>query len=125
MRSFVAALETLGEVTLFLFAAILAAFAAVIAWQLLSGRINMQGLFNDKVTGGFSPGRVQLLFLSLLVAGEYLIRIAAAADTSPLMLPAPSETTLALFGGSGLFYLGGKSLPILGRLTAIFNSRSS
>ncbi|MGR3309723.1 MAG: hypothetical protein ACUZ77_03015 [Candidatus Brocadiales bacterium] len=39
---------------------LLLGFALVIAYQILTGKINTKGLLLDKETGKLSPGRVQL-----------------------------------------------------------------
>lgn len=109
-------LEILSQVTTWLFAAIISAYAAVIAWQLLIGNINMMGLFRDKVTGSFSPGRVQLLLFVLVAAGEYFMAILDNLHNGGGGLSNPSHTTLALLAGSSVFYAGGKSAPVWGRL---------
>lgn len=103
---------------------ILAGLAGTVLWQLLVGKINLRGLLDDKLTGGFSPGRLQLLVFTLMGTGEYLIRIHDKLEKGDLTtLPGVPETLLLMLGGSNLFYLGGKSMPGLLRLIAAMISR--
>lgn len=54
---------------------LLGGLALIVAYKMLTGGINMEGLLDDKKdkqTAGFSPARVQLLILTLLGAGYYL-----------------------------------------------------
>src|SRR5512136_2795373 len=52
----------------------LAALALLVAFQMLTGAINLRGLLTDKVSGGFSPGRLQLLAATAMGAGWYLMQ---------------------------------------------------
>ena len=49
----------LGAQTVFIF--FMSAMLLVVAFKLLSGQINTRGLLEDKETGTFSPGQLQLL----------------------------------------------------------------
>ena len=51
------------------------ALLLVVAFKLLSGQINTRGLLEDKETGTFSPGRLQLLILTLGGASFYFFQI--------------------------------------------------
>ncbi len=46
----------------------LAAAAFIVAFQMLTGRINMRGLLGDSRDGTLSPVRVQMLAANLVVA---------------------------------------------------------
>jgi hypothetical protein len=78
---------------------LLGGLAAVVGYQLLTGRINTRGLLNDKRTKLIDPGRVQLLAATLVAAAAYLGDRDAFAD--------PSVQTAAggLLGASNVFYL--------------------
>ena len=84
----------------------LGALAFSIAVQLLTGMINTRGLLRDKVDGRISPGRAQLLLLSITGAGLYLLNVLSQECVGELP-PLPKELLL-LVGGSNAFYLGGK-----------------
>ncbi len=94
----------------------LGALLAVVAFKLLAGRINTGGLLADKETGKFSPGRLQLLIVTLAGASFYFFEIVGAADTGTLP-PVPDELLL-IVGGSHVAYLGGK---IYSRFFKTFN----
>jgi hypothetical protein len=105
------------------FTAIVSLLAAMIAFQLLTGRINMGGLLRDKTNGQPSPGRMQLLLVTLAVAGAYIGAMLGAAPVEILIKPAAhgslpelNDWVLEALGGSSLTYAGGKALPILRRV---------
>ncbi len=93
--------ETLG-VTLAMF--------ALVAFGFLTGKIRMDGLLNNKVTGEFDPARLQLLVSTLLFAGLTLTRIGEMRSTGVVALP--SSALLLLFGGSQAIYLVRKSFQL-------------
>lgn len=80
---------------------------ALVTYRLLNGSINTNGLLLDKASGrAFSPGRLQLLVVTLGFALYYLLQVFDAEE--PGTFPdLPNEFLLAL-GGSHVFYLGGK-----------------
>lgn len=88
----------------------LLALAGIIAFQILSGRINTKGLLcgNGKKlvkSGPISPARVQLLLSTLGMAFYYLGQVM----TNPTHgLPDVSASWPAVLGGSHAIYLGGK-----------------
>ncbi len=89
---------------------LLSVLAALLGYWMLIGKINMQGLLSDKPDGSLSPGRVQLLSLTLFGALFYLGQVLQ----DPSRLPNVPQELLLIIGGSHAVYLGGKSLPILG-----------
>ena len=95
------------ELAIFLFG-----LAALVFYRLVTGGINLSGLLYqvDPVTGvrGFSPARVQLLVVTLLGAGYYVIQVAS----DPSHLPDIPTELLALQGGSGVLYLGFKAFRV-------------
>lgn len=100
-------MEWLASIARFEAWVLLGGLMAVVGYQLLTGRINLRGLLVDKAKGGFSPGRVQLLVLTVAGAGQYLMSAAGHAPDGT-MPPVPLET-LALVGGGNLIYLGAKT----------------
>jgi hypothetical protein len=82
------------------------ALASVVAYKLLTSRINAKGLFLDKSgSGGVRPERVQLLISTIVIAGKYL---ADVFSTSNPTLPQIDSGWLYLFGGSTGLYVARK-----------------
>ena len=88
------------------FVVFMGAFFAVVVFKLLAGQINTRGLLKDKQNGAFSPGRLQLLVVTLGGAWFYFLKIVNTADSGALP-PVPDEL-LVILGGSNAGYLGGK-----------------
>jgi hypothetical protein len=104
MSEFVLAKIAVWEVKLFL-----GALIAIIAWKLLTGRINTRYLLYGRRGDGkpyFSPERVQLLVTTIGVAIQYLISASHANGQMP-KLP---DGSLQIFGASNAVFLGGKAL---------------
>ncbi len=76
----------------------------IVGYQILTGKINTKKLLNDKKTNRLSPGRVQLIMLTLVGALYYLLMTAE----NPQALPKISKEMLYLLGGSNAIYLTGK-----------------
>ena len=94
------------------FKLILGGFAAIVFYQLLTGRINTGGLLREKDgTANFSWGRVQLLFFTLVFALRYLGKVMQ----NPTGLPDIPQDILVLLGSSNAFYLGQKAFNLLRR----------
>jgi hypothetical protein len=80
----------------------LCALAAVVVYQMLTGRINLNGLLAQKNrTGQTSPERIQLLIATLAAAASYLTEV--AKNTGGTM-PDVSNNWLYLMGGSSGIY---------------------
>ena len=79
---------------------------AIVTFKLLAGQINTRGLLADKKTGGFSPGRLQLLLSTGGGAFFYFYEIVGTADTGTL--PTVPTELLLIVGASNIGYLGGK-----------------
>jgi hypothetical protein len=78
----------------------------LVAYQMLTGRINTSGLLDDKLTGRrFSPERLQLLIITVGGALFYLVQVIHSSGSLP---PLPHELLLVL-GGSNALYLGAKT----------------
>lgn len=89
----------------------LAALAAIVLWQIATGRIGVAGLLRDKRGRGFSPGRFQLLLATLAGLVVYVEeQMTAAPGTVPEL---PEWLVWAMVGSQGL-YLTGKSTSQLG-----------
>lgn len=92
------------EVMFFLFA-----LAAMVLIRLLTGEINTTGLLygsDNRGNQSFSPGRVQLLVLTIAAAGQYLTQVLSniGSDT----LPPVNNELVAVLIGSNAAYLTGK-----------------
>ncbi len=87
---------------------ILGGLLLLVLYQLLTGRINTTRMLCDKETKQLSPGRVQLLMLTLIGALYYLLHVAQA----PTRLPDIPQELLLLLGASNTLYLGGKASPL-------------
>ena len=100
-------MDTLLTITQFEFKILLYGLALVIAYKMLTKRINTEGLLLNKDTGRFSPARLQLLLLTLIGSGTYLAMSTVPDSTS---LPEPDELFVLMVGGSNFYYLGSKML---------------
>jgi hypothetical protein len=80
----------------------------VICYQLLTGRINTRKMLFDKNTGAMSPGRIQLLVLTLAGAVYFAIRL-NAVDHATGIMPRIPKVLVLLAVGSHATYLGGKA----------------
>lgn len=87
----------------------MAALAAIVVYQIVTGRINTRGLLSDKGKNGvvsFSPARLQLLMFTLATAAYLLSQVMKL-----LAFPEIDPNVLVILGGSHALYLGAKSLP--------------
>jgi hypothetical protein len=88
----------------------LAALAIAVVSKILSGTISLHGLLTAERRDGtqyFSLGRAQLLVFTVFVAANYVKHI--VTDKSLTSLPDLPGPTVAVLGGSQLFYLAGKA----------------
>lgn len=87
---------------------LLAGIFGVVFWKILTGSISLSGLFqtNDEQ---FSPGRVQMLIFTLMVAIRYLMQVIQ----NPTAFPEIPADWIAALGGSHALYLGGKARGML------------
>lgn len=84
---------------------LLIGMAAIIIYQLATGRINLKGLlYEEKMTNKFSPDRVQLLLVSVAVALYYLLKL----FKDPTRFPMVNLNVLLALCGSNLVYIAGK-----------------
>ena len=89
---------------------LMAGFAAIVLLQIMIGRISLAGLLETKDADGgrsFSPGRLQLLIFTVVVAAQYLHTVLAHRRLDSL--PTLPQGVVALLGGSQAAYLGGKA----------------
>ena len=94
---------------------IIGAFAAVVAYQLLTGRINADGLLGDGRGAAIAASKVQMLVATGGAVIAYVQQV-AGADLAKDGLPEPTTTVLAVFGGSQLLHLGGLIVSATGGL---------
>jgi hypothetical protein len=91
---------------------LLGGFFAVVFWNILTRRISLEGLFlGDRRDNNvyFSPGRVQLLIVTLISALYYLLQVVQ----NPTSFPSVPESWIAALAGSQTLYLGGKAISML------------
>jgi hypothetical protein len=106
----VVTLFTVQRYTMFF---LLATLAVIVGYRLLTGKIITKGLLKDKQgkSGGkISPGRLQMLLATILVAVYFVTQVLQSEKLPEL----PQEFLLAL-GASHLFYLGGKTYAVVAR----------
>jgi hypothetical protein len=83
--------------------------AAVVLAKLLGGEINTKGLLYGSDAQGnqfLSPGRIQLLLLTIAAAGQYLTQVLSNVNQSSL--PPVNNDLVAGLLGSNAVYLTGK-----------------
>lgn len=82
--------------------------AAIIAFRLLTRKINLHGLLHRKNgSGSVSPERVQLLIATIAFAARYLTQVVQSADQHSL--PNVDPQWLYTIGGSSSIYVLGKA----------------
>jgi hypothetical protein len=79
--------------------------ALTVAYQILTGRINLRGLTNDKSKGVISTARVQLLLLTCGFAMYYFLQVIH----DPSAFPSLPREAVFLMGGSNVLYLVAKT----------------
>lgn len=90
----------------------LGGLAAIVFYQMLTGRINTKGLLHEKNgKGKLSWGRVQLLLFTAIFAFVYLFQVL----DHPMQFPEIPQEWLLLLGGSNLAYLGEKTYNLMVR----------
>jgi hypothetical protein len=98
---------------------LLGGLAAVIGAQLLGGEINTKGLLFGSDSNGnrsLSPGRIQLLLLTMAAAGQYLTQVLGnLGNLNQNSLPPVNNELVAGLLGSNAVYLTGKFYNIFVR----------
>lgn len=113
-------MNTLATVLRYEVLVLLTALAAIVAYRMITQQINVAGLLMDKTSGrAISPGRVQMLMVTLGIAGYYLMMVADTKDKGQLP-ELPNEYIVAL-GASHSVYLLGK---LYGRFATTFGLAS-
>ena len=89
----------------------LAALFVIVAYGVIAGTIRTRGLLSGEPAGRFSPGRIQLLIVTLIAASMYLGSVIDEAGSGSL--PDVPGWMLAVVGLSQAGYLGGKTVTRL------------
>jgi hypothetical protein len=103
--------------------AVLICIAGTIVYKIAAGTISLKGLLTGERRDGnqyFSPGRAQLLLVTLIMAGLYVKRV--AANPSITSLPEIPSAMVAVLATSQAFYLADKIRALFFGLSAT-NSR--
>ena len=95
-------MRALGELARVELVLIIGLLLVAVFFQVLTGRIQIAGILQNKTTGGFDPARLQLLVLSVLVGGLMLTRLDEMRVAHALSLP---TNIVYAAGGSQLLYL--------------------
>jgi hypothetical protein len=105
-------MQTLGIFLRYELLILLLVLAAIIAYKLLVRQINTDGLLLEKTNQrAFSPGRLQMLVVTVMIAIYYMFLVMDTEDTGRLP-DLPNELMIAL-GGSHAIFLGGKLYDML------------
>jgi hypothetical protein len=88
---------------------LLAGFAGVTIWKLFTQGMCLDGLLRDN-NNEFSPGRAQMLLVTLLTAMQFLFQVIQ----HPTAFPEIPDAWLAALGASHGVYLGAKAFTIFG-----------
>jgi hypothetical protein len=108
---------------------LLGGFFGIVCWKLLTGAIDLHYLLYGDARAGdgsgsytfFSPGRAQLLMLTVTASVYLLLQVIHDPSTFP-KLP---DALIAGLGGSQALYLGGKAQALLwGRARDLLNRRT-
>lgn len=84
----------------------------LVLWKLLTRRISLNMLlYGDDSTGhsSFSPGRLQMLMVTLVVALRFVLDVMH----NPTAFPHIPNAWLVALGGSHVIYLGAKAQALL------------
>jgi hypothetical protein len=84
--------------------------ALIVVYQLMTGKINMNGLLHDGSDGDFSPGRLQLRVFTIGGAFYYFLLVLDNVEQATFR-EIPNELLLVL-GGSNSFYLVSKAYSL-------------
>lgn len=90
-------------------------FAGIVFWRIFTRRISLGGLLQGDsrnasgTSTSFSPGRAQMLTITLLLAGYFLAQLIG----NPSAFPHIPDAALGVLGASQATYLGGKAYALL------------
>ena len=116
-------MNTLAQVVYYEILVFMTGLALIVIYQVLNGTINVNGLLRDKGGDrGFSPGRLQLLVLTILSASYYFLLVLDNPGSAKFP-PIPAELLLVL-GGSNSFFLASKLYSLFRDRGDSFLSRS-
>jgi len=87
---------------------ILGLLVGVVLLHALTGRINLEGMLRDKVSGAFDPARLQLLVVTLLLVTTTLTQMNSMLQAGEVSLP--NDMLLYTIGASEGLYLVRKVL---------------
>ena len=93
----------------------LIALFVVVTYKILASEIKAEGLLSDKRSHEFSPGRLQLLLVTIGSAAYYLYQTLGASATGEF--PPVPVVLLWVLVASNAGYLGGKVYSGMGRST--------
>ena len=91
---------------------LLGGISVIVLWKLLTGGISLNLLLYGDTSDGqtsFSPGRLQLLMITLLVALRFVLEVIG----DPSAFPRIPNAWLVALGGSHVVYLGAKAQALL------------
>lgn len=88
---------------------LLGSLLIIVAYQILTGRILASRMLVYKGSKDLSPGRIQLLMITLIGALYFMLEV----THDPTKLPDVPQELLLVLGGSNVVYLGGKASPLL------------
>ena len=86
---------------------LLFSLTGVVAYQMLTGKINLKGLLENKIRNenGVTLERVQLIIFTSISALYFILHVI----NDPSQFPTVPPEMVTLMGGSSLVYLGGKA----------------
>jgi hypothetical protein len=96
---------------------LLATLAAIILFQIVTGRIKTRGLLSDKAKNrvpSFSTARLQLLMFTLAGAAYVLSQVLNSVASGTPKFPEIDPNLLVILGGSHALFLGAKSMTSTG-----------
>lgn len=102
-------MRTLAAVARWETIALLASFGIITLWKLFQS-VSFDGMLRSS-DGTLSPGRIQMLVLTVLTALQYLL----TTVHDPTHLPHIPEGLVIAMGGSQAIYLGAKAWSIFGK----------
>jgi hypothetical protein len=120
-------MQTLMKFTRYEIEFLLGGLAAVVAFQIITRRINTKGLLSDKASGAgnFSPARLQLLIFTLATAVYVLAQVMQSiAGGGQPHFPEINPNVLVVLGASHALFLGAKAVPQSGSKPEISNTVS-
>lgn len=84
----------------------------IVIYQILTGKINTKRmLFEKNGSCSYSPGRVQLLLLTLISVFYYILEVI----NNPTQFPKIPQELLLILGGSNIIYLVSKAYSLFRR----------